>query len=468
VRRLLFPLLVLLVAGALWLLEQDPAGLGGGGAADGAGPGAGAPAPAAPAAEEGRRVLTPSLSAWEDPNAAPADGLHFLTIRFRAAPPVALAEAVCLLDLESGLGFGDQALEAGQEGEAWADAAETGRLRRAALGPNLDCRFRVPAGLVWPALQLGEERLELESFLMPEGNHLEVIDLGPQQLLDVLVLAAGEPVHPCRVELWGGNGIDEPRLLLAGPTAEDGSWRPRLVFGGIDHLRVTPDVPWLRQTFGPFPVEAGPAEWPLELPVAFLELISNVEEPGPTLIRRLPAPGSVYPSQQSEQIPVSALPVGRGEHLVVGPCDLFLQCSDLLLRFDGDPRLRAGTRARLEIHPVSVGELQVEIWAGGEPVLPAGVEWDLPPGIEPPLALEAATDLANGLSYSRRYRIAPGQYRLRLRSPLLLPGTNPPRYLIPTEKAWEADLTIEASRTQTLRFEWDGFDELLRVTGDPR
>ena len=59
-------------------------------------------------------MLTPSLSAWEDPNAAPADGLHFLTIRFRAAPPVALAEAVCLLDLESGLGFGDPALEAGQ------------------------------------------------------------------------------------------------------------------------------------------------------------------------------------------------------------------------------------------------------------------------------------------------------------------------------------------------------------------
>ncbi|MBC8329306.1 MAG: hypothetical protein ISR76_03820 [Planctomycetes bacterium] len=410
--------------------------------------------------------------------------MHLLTLRFQADPPEALAGAVCRLQLDSAFDFEtvgasraglDQRLERleepvgeGERQPAWADAWTAGESWEASLGLNNACRFRIPAGQVWPVLSLGEERLELAPFLMPAENHLEVLELGVARQLEVRVLAAGEAVHPCQVEVWGGNGIDEARLLLEGRTSEDAVWRPRLLFGQVDHLRITPEQAWLQQVFGPFPVGPDEVERVIRLPVGLVELVLPAGDSGPAVIKRLPAPGSLIPPGRPEEIPLRDLAPGRATLLTVGPCDLFLDCPAEFFRFEGDARIRAGRHHRLVVRPVPVGYLKLEIAGFDRLVSPAGLEWERPEDGIPPRILLAGSDLPAGIAFLRTVQFAVGEYGCRIRGPLLFLGSNPPEYAIPLEKSWEAEFAVTEGGVHTIRFDWDGGTELVPVVGGQR
>ncbi len=493
-RKFLFPLLVLAVAGVLWLVEQEGVRGGRTGSSGGGSPNAEESARAAELEQAplGERRLLHDSRASIPVDENPEDSGFALTIRFLAHPAGALDGATCLLDLETSLDFGggddpggttqdylDELTEGLVDGgsldpdgvllQPWDDAAVSGQRQRAVLERGHEVRFRIPAGRVWPTLVLGREMLELDSFLMPAEPHVEVIDLGKVRDLRVQVLAGGEPVHPCRMEAWGGNGIDEARLLLEGQTAEGGFWEPRLLFGEVDHLRVIPASSWLRQSFGPIPLDGVEDPLAVELPVGFLELVLPSAHLGSTRLLRLPVEGSPYPTEPPEEFQLEELRSGVARQFLTGPCQLRLLNSARLYRLVGEDRVRAGQHHRVEVMEVRSGLIDIQIQGFGEPVAPAGLEWEPLDGEMLLAKLERqAADSDAGVDFRCHLRAEAGRYRVRVRGPLLIAGSAPPEYRIPLEESWEADLTVEEGRVHSLRFDWDGGTGLIPEFGPGR
>ncbi len=456
-RRLLFPAFVLLVAAVLWWLEppqadRSPAQEAGGSAA--AEPEA--PPPAPPAAVDGdggssaRLSMSPPVLVEEGgPQTVGGVEGGVLTLRFLLPDGADADNWRCQL----------------RPGGEW-EHPDPAPLR---LGETRTVRARLLPGEVVVLLRAGNEEAAVDRFVMPDGDLERELRLPFVAARGGRVEAAGQPVAG-EVALLALEPDGAERELSRVGVGEDGGWRAELLLAEPAVARVSPSTPGLRQPFGPFPL-ASAGETTLSLPSGALQIaVDPALGPGEVSLYRMPLPEEAEP-WTPERMPVRADALADGlELLALGPCRLLVLPEEeleggRLWAGIGPHTLRARERLDVRLEPAPAGRVRLA-FDGGEARVSAGVEWspldrDQPGVVRRPLP----PDAARPGEHREVFLLAAGRWELRVRGPVLVEGSQPPRYLPRPRpgEVWSTELVVEPGDELLLHASAAGEEGLWRV-----
>jgi hypothetical protein len=456
-RRLLFPAFVLLVAAVLWWLEPPQADrrpaqeAGGPGSAE-----AEELRPAPPAAIRGdgdssaRLSMSPPILAEEgEPEAIGGVEGGVLTLRFLLPDRADADDWRCQL----------------RPGGDW-EHPDPAPLR---LGEARTVRARLLPGEVVVLLRAGAEEAAVDRFVMPDGDLERELRLPFVAARSGRVEAAGQPVAG-EVALLSLEPDGTERELSRVTAGEDGRWRAELLLAEPAVARVSPSTPGFRQPFGPFPLlPAG--EITLSLPSGALQLaVDPALGLGGAGLVRMPLAEEAEP-WPPERMPARAGALADGlDRVAIGPCRLLVVPEEdpeggRLWAGTGPHTLRAGERLDLRLEPVPAGRVRLAFDGGAARVL-AGVEWNPldedQPGVarRPLLAEEARPG-----EHREAFLVSAGRWELRVRGPVLVEGSQPPRYLPRPRpgEIWSTELVVEPGAELLLHASAAGEEGLWRV-----